>query len=243
MLLTNLKTTKRTGWVRCNVSQPESIADHQYRMALMSLLASDCGVDATRCMKMSLVHDVAEAIVGDITPHCNVSEQDKFSLESRAIQQIKDMLGHHTQAGEAGRALGGVLGAVTEGGGGHCCRGSVRQLRCQTAALSCVVLGPASSEGLTPAVSLSTHPHLCQPHTPSLPPNPAAALLLLHTAQEVEVLWHEYEAQSTPESHLVKDFDKLEMIIQAHEYEQAQEGLQLQQFFDSTAGKFKTQTG
>lgn len=61
-------------------------------------------------------------------------------------------------------------------------------------------------------------------------------------AQEVEVLWHEYEAQSTPESHLVKDFDKLEMIIQAHEYEQAQ-GLQLQQFFDSTQGKFKTDTG
>jgi putative hydrolase of HD superfamily len=61
-------------------------------------------------------------------------------------------------------------------------------------------------------------------------------------AAEVEALWHEYEAQSSPESHLVKDFDKLEMIIQAHEYEQAQ-GLQLQQFFDSTQGKFKTPTG
>jgi putative hydrolase of HD superfamily len=65
---------------------------------------------------------------------------------------------------------------------------------------------------------------------------------MLHAAQEVEVLWREYESQSTPESHLVKDFDKLEMIIQAHEYEQAQ-GLKLQQFFDSTQGKFKTPTG
>lgn len=27
---------------------------------------------AIRCMKMALVHDVAEAIVGDITPHCQV---------------------------------------------------------------------------------------------------------------------------------------------------------------------------
>lgn len=61
-------------------------------------------------------------------------------------------------------------------------------------------------------------------------------------AQEVEALWHEYEAQSSPEAALVKDFDKLEMIIQAHEYEQEQ-GLQLQQFFDSTQGKFKTNTG
>eukprot|EP00879_Flechtneria_rotunda_P024850 GHRR01026369.1.p3 GENE.GHRR01026369.1~~GHRR01026369.1.p3 ORF type:complete len:113 (+),score=54.88 GHRR01026369.1:285-623(+) len=68
-----------------------------------------------------------------------------------------------------------------------------------------------------------------------LGPNTQAAL-------EVETLWHDYEAQTTPESHLVKDFDKLEMIIQAHEYEQAQ-GLQLQQFFDTTKDKFKTQTG
>jgi hypothetical protein len=30
---------------------------------------------------------------------------------------------------------------------------------------------------------------------------------------------------------------------QAHEYEQAQQGLALQQFFDSTQGKFKTATG
>lgn len=61
-------------------------------------------------------------------------------------------------------------------------------------------------------------------------------------AEEVEQLWLEYEQQQTPESHLVKDFDKLEMILQAHEYEQAQ-GLSLQQFFDSTAGKFKTEVG
>jgi 5'-deoxynucleotidase YfbR-like HD superfamily hydrolase len=33
-------------------------------------------------------------------------------------------------------------------------------------------------------------------------------------ALEVEQLWLEYEQQMTPESHLVKDFDKLEMIIQ-----------------------------
>ena len=35
---------------------------------------------------------------------------------------------------------------------------------------------------------------------------------------------------------------QLEMILQALEYEKAQ-GLDLQEFFDSTAGKFKTETG
>jgi hypothetical protein len=35
-----------------------------------------------------------------ICQQCSVSDEDKFSLESRAIQKIKDMLGPHTQAGE-----------------------------------------------------------------------------------------------------------------------------------------------
>jgi 5'-deoxynucleotidase YfbR-like HD superfamily hydrolase len=41
-------------------------------MGMMSMIASDAGVDQTRCIKMSIVHDVAESIVGDITPHCKV---------------------------------------------------------------------------------------------------------------------------------------------------------------------------
>lgn len=53
-----------------------------YRMGMMAMLAGGSGiaqgappVDSVRAMKMALVHDVAEAIVGDITPHCNVSMQ------------------------------------------------------------------------------------------------------------------------------------------------------------------------
>lgn len=73
--------------------------DHMYRMGLMSLLASDCGVDAQRCIRMALVHDIAEAIVGDITPHCNVTDENKYKLEADAVQQIKQMLGSSTHAG------------------------------------------------------------------------------------------------------------------------------------------------
>jgi len=41
---------------------------------------------------------------------------------------------------------------------------------------------------------------------------------------------------------LVKDLDKLEMILQAHEYEAAH-GKPLEEFFRSTAGRFLTPTG
>ncbi|KAK2994258.1 LOW QUALITY PROTEIN: hypothetical protein RJ640_013157 [Escallonia rubra] len=36
-----LKTTKRAGWVKMEVKDPESIADHMYRMGLMALISSD----------------------------------------------------------------------------------------------------------------------------------------------------------------------------------------------------------
>ncbi|KAH9314643.1 hypothetical protein KI387_023270, partial [Taxus chinensis] len=48
-LCQRLKTTKRTGWIYLGVKDPESIADHMYRMATMALIAVDIpGVDRDR---------------------------------------------------------------------------------------------------------------------------------------------------------------------------------------------------
>jgi hypothetical protein len=52
-----------------------------------------------RCIKIALVHDVAESLVGDITPHCGVSEEEKHRLEAEAVATIQGMLGRETQAG------------------------------------------------------------------------------------------------------------------------------------------------
>ncbi len=35
----------------------------------------------TRCIKMCLVHDLAESIVGDLTPSCGVSKEEKAKRE------------------------------------------------------------------------------------------------------------------------------------------------------------------
>lgn len=73
----------------------------------------------------------ARAQVGDITPHCNVSKEEKARLETEAIVKIQGLVGAGTAA-----------------------------------------------------------------------------------AADISSLWHEYEAGSSPEALLVKDFDKLEMILQ-----------------------------
>ncbi|XVE91338.1 hypothetical protein REPUB_Repub01dG0001300 [Reevesia pubescens] len=141
----HLKTTKRKGWINHGIKGPESIADHMYRMALMALIAGDLpGVNRERCIKIAIVHDIAEAIVGDITPSDGVPKEEKSRREQAALTEMCKILG-----------------------------GGMR-------------------------------------------------------AEEIQELWAEYENNTSLEANLVKDFDKVEMILQALEYEM---------------GKFQTEIG
>jgi putative hydrolase of HD superfamily len=92
-LIGKLKHLKRTGWVLRDIIEPETVASHMYRMALLTFaLKPEEGIDQVKCMKMSLVHDLAESIVGDITPHCGVTEDDKHEREKKAICDIAELL-------------------------------------------------------------------------------------------------------------------------------------------------------
>jgi len=67
-----LKRTVRTGWVDRGIpaEQAESVADHSFRVALLSWLASArTELDRDRILKLALIHDLAEAITGDLTPY------------------------------------------------------------------------------------------------------------------------------------------------------------------------------
>ncbi|ORE04448.1 hypothetical protein BCV72DRAFT_312887 [Rhizopus microsporus var. microsporus] len=91
-IIENLKKTKRTGWLDNGIKQAESIADHMHRMSIMAMLVNDPSINRDKCIKMAIVHDLAEAVVGDITPHAGVSKEEKFSLEKTAIDGFKEML-------------------------------------------------------------------------------------------------------------------------------------------------------
>jgi putative hydrolase of HD superfamily len=175
-LARGLKTTKRTGWVRQEAGpQIESVADHSWRISLMAMVAASASasttLDTNKCIQMALVHDLAEATVGDITPYCGVSNDEKHQLESDAMTKLCGLL------------------PVLPGGTG----------------------------------TTNT--------------NNAAAIT-------IQALWKEYEEGVTEEAKLVKDLDKLEMILQALEYEtDGKNGKSLDGFFDGTRGKWRTSIG
>lgn len=82
-----LKRTARSGWVLSGVPDVESVSDHMYRMGVISMVTSD-----SKAVKMALVHDLAEALVGDITPHDGVSKEAKFVRESTALAEMVSTL-------------------------------------------------------------------------------------------------------------------------------------------------------
>lgn len=46
---------------------------------------------------MALVHDMAEAILGDMTPECGIDKDDKHKIEHLAMQEMCSLLKHNSQ--------------------------------------------------------------------------------------------------------------------------------------------------
>ena len=90
-LLERLKTTKRAGWRRFGIDNCESISDHMYRMSILTMMAPQSvssKLDILRCCRMALIHDMAESLVGDITPVDPVSKEEKSRRESETMDYI-----------------------------------------------------------------------------------------------------------------------------------------------------------
>jgi putative hydrolase of HD superfamily len=85
-----LKEIKRRGWVLSGaVRNPESVADHSFRMAIMGAYLSNVkGLDSAKVMRMCLMHDIAESEIGDMTPEEKESEETHRRLEDSVARKI-----------------------------------------------------------------------------------------------------------------------------------------------------------
>ena len=100
-----LKQLPRTGWVRSNVSNPESVAAHSWGMAILALRLAPNDIDLTKVLSMCLVHDLPEVIVGDLTPHddiTNKAEQEHDAMRRLAPEWLA--LFEEYEAGESKEA-------------------------------------------------------------------------------------------------------------------------------------------
>ena len=84
-----LKNVPRQGWKeKLEIGNPESVADHSYSTTVLSMILSDMkGLDSEKIIRMALLHDLAESIIGDITPD-HITKNEKITKENHAIKQI-----------------------------------------------------------------------------------------------------------------------------------------------------------
>jgi len=85
----NLKKIYRKGWqTKLGIDKPETVADHSYSMATISMIiASLQSLDIKKVLEMSLIHDLAESKIGDLTPE-EISQEEKFNQEDQAMKNI-----------------------------------------------------------------------------------------------------------------------------------------------------------
>ena len=89
-----LKRLPRTGWVESGVPDPESVADHSFRVALIALVLADAkGLDSLKAVRMALLHDLAEAETGDLTPVQKEADPEASKrVEDEAMRRLLDKL-------------------------------------------------------------------------------------------------------------------------------------------------------
>jgi putative hydrolase of HD superfamily len=83
-----LKDTLRTG--RTASGRQESTAEHSWRLCLLAmLLADDLGsIDLVRLLQLCVVHDLAEAITGDVPAPCQAAADGRKERERDALRQL-----------------------------------------------------------------------------------------------------------------------------------------------------------
>ncbi len=88
-LSANLKNTSRQGWIdKLSITNPESVADHTFSMAIIGMVLSDSkNYDTEKILKMILLHDLAESVTGDITPD-KKPKNEKIILENKIMKDI-----------------------------------------------------------------------------------------------------------------------------------------------------------
>ena len=86
MAYLGLKDVARQGWVNAGVSNPESVAAHSWGMAVLALKLCPENLNLEHVLKLCLVHDLPEVIVGDLTPRDD--RTTKAEDERKAMEQL-----------------------------------------------------------------------------------------------------------------------------------------------------------
>lgn len=95
LLATQLKYKIRSGWDEnhWNISKEriESIAEHVYGTCILAISIDSefkTNLDINKVIKMLVIHELGEVVIGDITPFDNITPEEKMEKEHEAIKEV-----------------------------------------------------------------------------------------------------------------------------------------------------------
>lgn len=87
-IIAKLKLLPRTGWLQQGIKNPETVGSHTFGAAMLAWwLAKKEKLNPEKVVKLVLVHDLIEAITGDITPS-DFRYQGKRDFEKKFIKEL-----------------------------------------------------------------------------------------------------------------------------------------------------------
>lgn len=87
LTLYKLKEKIRKGWKLHGIENPEDVADHSFGTAFLTLLLTNEKYDVGKCLSLALVHDIHEAISGDL-PYSKIETEKKQKKEEKAFEEL-----------------------------------------------------------------------------------------------------------------------------------------------------------
>lgn len=94
-LATKVKYLVRGGWnsEHWNITKcrAESVAEHVYGTMMLAIGMQQefkYDIDLNKVLMMLAIHEIGENIIGDITPHQNITREEKALIEHKAVREI-----------------------------------------------------------------------------------------------------------------------------------------------------------
>ncbi len=97
-LAARLKAEPRRGWLKkLRLQRNESVADHSFALSLLCLFEGERrGYNVERLLKLALLHDLEEAITGDLTPQEKESKGENV-VRTQKISAREQLLSYFPQ--------------------------------------------------------------------------------------------------------------------------------------------------
>lgn len=115
------KRLLRSGWIREKIKDPESVAEHSFRVGILAMVLTDAlgdgKLDKDKLIKMAILHDLGELVTGDtvvVSPRGDIIDVKKNAEKEKGEKEgIRKIFNKISQGDKYAEIFDEMIGIVT----------------------------------------------------------------------------------------------------------------------------------